>query len=167
MNPAIESSQDPTDSTLMERVRSGDLEQLSGLFERHHRRLYQFFLRLARVADIWMESSKPGTWARWGLDDATVLAANPRLVIAHVSGYGQTGDPDYVGRASYDMVGQAFGGLMDHTGFPDPEPPTPDPGGPLPFSPGFDIIMIPAPPPGSACRAICTDNSCMLPAALL
>ncbi len=49
---------------------------------------------------------------------------NPKLVITHVSGYGQTGDPDYIGRASYDIVGQAFGGMMDQTGFPEPTPPT-------------------------------------------
>jgi RNA polymerase sigma-70 factor (ECF subfamily) len=36
----------------MERVRAGDLEQLSGLFERHHRRLYQFFLKLARDRSV-------------------------------------------------------------------------------------------------------------------
>jgi RNA polymerase sigma-70 factor (ECF subfamily) len=48
MNPAAETQPTPTDSTLMERVRAGDLEQLSELFERHHRRLYQFFLKLAR-----------------------------------------------------------------------------------------------------------------------
>jgi crotonobetainyl-CoA:carnitine CoA-transferase CaiB-like acyl-CoA transferase len=70
-----------------------------------------------------MESSRPGTFARWGLTDDVVLAANPGLVITHVSGYGQTGHPDYLGRASYDMIGQAFGGLMYQTGFPDPEPP--------------------------------------------
>src|SRR5688572_7411600 len=39
---------DPSDSVLMERVRAGELDQLSELFERHHRRLYQFFLRLTR-----------------------------------------------------------------------------------------------------------------------
>jgi crotonobetainyl-CoA:carnitine CoA-transferase CaiB-like acyl-CoA transferase len=81
-------------------------------------------LKLAAAADIWMESSKPGTYDEWGLDDESVLKVNPRLVIAHVSGYGQTGHPDYFGRASYDMVGQAFGGMMYQTGFPDPEPPT-------------------------------------------
>jgi len=32
----------------MERVREGQLDQLAELFERHHRRLYQFFVRLAR-----------------------------------------------------------------------------------------------------------------------
>ena len=36
----------------MERVRSGELEQLSELFERHHRRLYQFFLKLARDRSV-------------------------------------------------------------------------------------------------------------------
>jgi RNA polymerase sigma-70 factor (ECF subfamily) len=40
--------QAPSDSALMQRVRAGELDQLSELFERHHRRLYQFFLRLAR-----------------------------------------------------------------------------------------------------------------------
>jgi crotonobetainyl-CoA:carnitine CoA-transferase CaiB-like acyl-CoA transferase len=81
------------------------------------------FLRLVRTRDIWMESSKPGTYAKWGLSDEVVLDANPGLVVTHVSGYGQSGHPDYLGRASYDMIGQAFGGLMYLTGFPDPEPP--------------------------------------------
>jgi L-carnitine CoA-transferase len=81
------------------------------------------FLKLAARADIWMESSRPGTYEKWGLTDAVVQAANPALVICHVSGYGQTGDPTYLGRASYDMIGQAFGGSMYQTGFPD-SPPT-------------------------------------------
>jgi crotonobetainyl-CoA:carnitine CoA-transferase CaiB-like acyl-CoA transferase len=82
------------------------------------------FLRLIDRAEIWMESSKPGTYPGWGLDDATILARNPKLVITHVSGYGQDGDPGYVQRVSYDIVGQAFGGTMYQTGFPDPMPPT-------------------------------------------
>ena len=83
----------------------------------------ELFLRLIELCDIWMESSKPGTYVKWGLSDEVVLGANPKIVIAHVSGYGQAGHPDYLGRASYDMIGQAFGGLMYLTGFPDPEPP--------------------------------------------
>ena len=81
------------------------------------------FLRLIPQFDIWMESSIPGSYTEWGLDDATVLKANPQLIIAHVSGYGQDGHPDYLGRASYDFIGQAFGGLMHLTGFPEPDPP--------------------------------------------
>jgi crotonobetainyl-CoA:carnitine CoA-transferase CaiB-like acyl-CoA transferase len=84
----------------------------------------EIFLRLAERADIWMESSKPGTYPKWGLDDAAVWTLNPRLAIVHTSGYGQHGHPDYVRRASYDIVGQAFGGIMHQTGFPDPTPPT-------------------------------------------
>jgi crotonobetainyl-CoA:carnitine CoA-transferase CaiB-like acyl-CoA transferase len=80
------------------------------------------FLRLAAMSDIWMESSKPGTYSRWKLDDDAVWKVNPRLVITHVSGYGRHGDPDYVTRASYDIVGQAFGGAMYQTGFPDNPP---------------------------------------------
>ena len=83
----------------------------------------EMFLNLVSQADIWMESSIPGTYNAWGLDDETVLKVNPRLVITHVSGFGQYGHPDYLERASYDFIGQAFGGLMNLTGFPAPEPP--------------------------------------------
>ena len=83
----------------------------------------ELFLKLIARADIWMESSKPGSYSRWGLDDASVLKVNPKLVITHVSGFGQTGDPDWVHRASYDIVGQAVSGTMFQTGAPDPEPP--------------------------------------------
>jgi crotonobetainyl-CoA:carnitine CoA-transferase CaiB-like acyl-CoA transferase len=83
----------------------------------------ELFLKLIARADIWMESSKPGSYPRWGLDDATVWKTNPKLVITHVSGFGQSGDPDWVNRASYDIVGQAVSGTMYQTGSPDPEPP--------------------------------------------
>ena len=84
----------------------------------------EMFLSLLGQADIWMESSIPGTYTEWGLDDKMVLDANPRLVIAHVSGYGQDGHPDYLTRASYDFIGQGFGGLMNLTGFPEPDSPS-------------------------------------------
>src|SRR3984957_18977993 len=84
----------------------------------------EIFLKLIARADIWRESSKPATCHKWGLDDASIWKVNPKLVITHVSGFGQSGDPDYVHRASYDVVGQAVGGTMIQTGFPDPIPPT-------------------------------------------
>lgn len=84
----------------------------------------QIFLQLAQWADVWMESSKARTYDKWGLDDETVLAANPAIVICHVSGYGQDGDPEYVARASYDFTAQAFGGMMNLVGNPEPDPPT-------------------------------------------
>lgn len=81
-------------------------------------------LGLARDADLLMESSKPGTWQRWDLEDEKFWQLNRRLVITHISGYGHHGDPDWIGRASYDSIGQAFGGTMYLTGFADPMPPT-------------------------------------------
>ena len=83
----------------------------------------EVFLRLAARSDVWIESSIPGTYARLGLDDEALWRVNRRLVIVHVSGFGQTGHPDYVRRASYDMIGQAFGGLMFIQGLPEPSPP--------------------------------------------
>ncbi len=84
----------------------------------------EIFLKLAERSDIWMESSKARTYDKWGLDDATVLSANPGIVICHISGYGQTGDPEHVARASYDFTAQAFGGMMNLVGNPEPDPPT-------------------------------------------
>ena len=71
-----------------------------------------------------MESSKARTYDKWGLDDTTVAAANPAIVICLASGYGQDGDPAYVDRASYDFTAQAFGGMMNLMGNPEPDPPT-------------------------------------------
>jgi len=83
----------------------------------------EILLTLLEKADIWIESSIPGTYEKLGLTDEVVWKRNPRLVIMHVSGYGKTGDPRYIHRASYDMIGQAFGGLMAMIGDPDPSPP--------------------------------------------
>jgi len=83
----------------------------------------EVFFKLIKWADIWFESSKGGTYAKWGLTDEVILKANPKIVIVHVSGFGQKGDPDYVNRASYDAIGQAFGGYMAINGFPEPNPP--------------------------------------------
>ncbi len=83
----------------------------------------EIFFKMIKWADIWFESSKGGTYAKWGLSDEVIHEANPKLVIIHVSGFGQEGDPAYVNRASYDAIGQAFGGYMYVNGFPEPNPP--------------------------------------------
>ncbi len=82
------------------------------------------FLDLIRQADIWIESSRPGTYDRLGLSDADIRAANPQLTIVHVSGYGQSGVPELVNAPSYDLTGQAFSGFLSLQGEPDPSPPT-------------------------------------------
>lgn len=80
-------------------------------------------LDLVRVADIFIESSRPGTFARMGLSDEVLAGANPGLTIVHVSGYGQTGRPERVGAPSYDLIGQAYSGYLSLQGEPDPAPP--------------------------------------------
>jgi len=81
------------------------------------------FLDLARRADIWIESSRPGTYEKLGLSDPIVWAVNPRLTIVHVSGYGRTGDPARVRAPSYDLTAQAYSGFLSLQGRPDPDPP--------------------------------------------
>jgi crotonobetainyl-CoA:carnitine CoA-transferase CaiB-like acyl-CoA transferase len=81
------------------------------------------FLDLLGRSDVWIESSRPGTYDKLGLSDASVWEVNPKLVIVHVSGFGQTGRPERVGAPSYDLIGQAFSGYLSLQGNPDPEPP--------------------------------------------
>ncbi|MDR1710546.1 MAG: CoA transferase [Propionibacteriaceae bacterium] len=83
----------------------------------------QVLARLLKDADILVESGRGGTWAKWGLDDEALWQINPKLVIVHISGFGQSGDPAYLRRASFDSIGQAFSGFMSINGFPDPLPP--------------------------------------------
>jgi len=77
-------------------------------------------IRLAQRCDVVLENFRPGTLARWGLDYATLLAANPSLVLVHVSGFGQTGP--LAGQAGFGSVGEAMGGIRHTTGSPDRPP---------------------------------------------
>jgi len=81
------------------------------------------FLKLVELSDIWVESSRPGTYDRLGLSDAAVWESNPRLTIVHVSGYGRTGRPERVAAPSYDLTAQAYSGYLSLQGEPDPSPP--------------------------------------------
>lgn len=82
--------------------------------------------RLVADADIFIEASKGGTWARKGITDEFLWEANPKLVIAHVSGFGQTGDPGMVKRAAYDLTVMAYSGYMSQNGTPE-QPMNPGP----------------------------------------
>ena len=81
------------------------------------------FLRLMQKANIFIEGLKGGTFDELGLSDERLWQVNSRLSIVHVSGYGETGLPEYVKRASYDPIGQASGGFMEINGFPPPSEP--------------------------------------------
>ncbi|HWR07377.1 CoA transferase [Sporomusa sp.] len=87
----------------------------------------EIFKKLIKESDIFIENSKAGTWDKRGLSDEVLLEINPKLVICHVTGYGLTGDPDYLKRGSYDAIGQAFSGFMHVNGEPEPGLPAPAP----------------------------------------
>jgi crotonobetainyl-CoA:carnitine CoA-transferase CaiB-like acyl-CoA transferase len=75
------------------------------------------FIELVKTADVLVENYRPGTMDRLGLGYETLKKINPRLVYGAVSGFGDTGP--YRLRPGYDIIGQAMGGLMSTTGWPD------------------------------------------------
>ncbi|MFQ5852900.1 MAG: CaiB/BaiF CoA transferase family protein [Candidatus Binatia bacterium] len=76
--------------------------------------------RLAQRADVLVENFRPGTMERLGLGEKDLRAVNPRLIYASLSGFGADGPMrDWPG---YDLIVQAWGGLMSITGMPDGEP---------------------------------------------
>lgn len=77
--------------------------------------------QLLAKADVLLENFKPGTMEKLGFSYESIQAINPRLVYASISGFGQYGP--YKDRPGYDIIGQAMGGLMSVSGWPD-SPPT-------------------------------------------
>jgi len=77
--------------------------------------------RLLPRFDVLVENFAGGTLARWGLAPEELVREHPRLIVASMSGFGQTGP--WAARPSYDIVAQAAGGFMSLTGFPE-SPPT-------------------------------------------
>jgi crotonobetainyl-CoA:carnitine CoA-transferase CaiB-like acyl-CoA transferase len=75
---------------------------------------------LALRSDILIENFKVGTLAKFGLSYAQLKSANPKLIYASVTGFGQTGPKAKV--AAYDFMIQAMGGLMSVTGERDDSP---------------------------------------------
>jgi formyl-CoA transferase len=76
--------------------------------------------KLAQDADIIVENFRVGGLEKFGLDAASLRAANPRLIYASITGFGQDGP--YADRAGYDYIIQGMGGLMSITGLPDGVP---------------------------------------------
>lgn len=74
---------------------------------------------LAAQCDVLLENFKVGGLAAYGLDYASLKAANPRLIYCSITGFGQDGP--YAKRAGYDFMIQGLGGLMSLTGKPDGE----------------------------------------------
>ena len=78
------------------------------------------FLELVAKADILRENFSLGTMEKLGIGYEKLKEINPKLVYGCVSGFGHYGP--YSKRAGYDIIGQAMGGLMSTTGWPDGDP---------------------------------------------
>jgi formyl-CoA transferase len=85
------------------------------------RRGQGIFLDLVRRSDVVLENFRPGTLERWGVGFDAMREANPDIVLARVSGYGQTGH--YSPRPGFAAVAEAMGGLRYLNGYPDQPPP--------------------------------------------
>jgi len=70
--------------------------------------------RLARDADVFVESFRPGALTRFNLDYSSLRRVNRALVYRSISGFGQTGP--YRDRPSYDIIALAMSGIMSTTG---------------------------------------------------
>ena len=80
--------------------------------------------RLAECSDVLIENFRPGTLERWGLGPEDLEPANPKLIFARVSGYGQTGP--YASRPGYASVCEGVGGLRYVNGLPGERPMRPN-----------------------------------------
>ena len=76
--------------------------------------------RLVEHVDVVVENYRPGTLERWGIGWDDLRAINPGLVMARVTGFGQTGP--YRGRAGFGTNAEAFAGAAAISGFPDRPP---------------------------------------------
>jgi len=92
-------------SVVMDLKQAADKEALLGLIDR---------------ADILVENFRPGVLDRLGLGWAALHQRNKRLILASISGFGQTGP--YSSRGGFDLVTQAMSGLMSTNGPADGPP---------------------------------------------
>jgi crotonobetainyl-CoA:carnitine CoA-transferase CaiB-like acyl-CoA transferase len=81
-----------------------------------HPRARDLILALVAECDAVIENFRPGQLAKLGLSPEILRGARPALIIAHISGYGQTGP--YRDRAAFGVIGEAIGGLRHLTNHP-------------------------------------------------
>lgn len=80
--------------------------------------------QLAAKSDVLIENFRPGTLEKWGMGPAELKALNPELIVARVSGYGQTGP--YAAQPGFASVCEGFAGFRHVNGFPDRAPVRPN-----------------------------------------
>ncbi|MET0517546.1 MAG: CoA transferase [Burkholderiaceae bacterium] len=80
----------------------------------------QALLQMVLQADVLTENFRPGVMERLGLGPAALAEVNPALVYCSISGYGPTGP--LAGKGGFDLIAQAFAGLISVTGEPGRAP---------------------------------------------
>jgi len=78
------------------------------------------FLEIIKSMDVLVENFRPGTMEKMGLGYERIKSVNNQLIYASISGFGQYGP--YKDKPGYDIIGQAMGGIMSITGWPDGPP---------------------------------------------
>jgi len=83
----------------------------------------EIFFGLIKQSDVYIENM---VWIeKLGIRDEELLEINPKLIIVHISGFGNKrfgGVPEICDKASYDMIGQAFSGFVLFNGYADSPP---------------------------------------------
>jgi crotonobetainyl-CoA:carnitine CoA-transferase CaiB-like acyl-CoA transferase len=74
----------------------------------------KILMGLVKTADVVVENFRPDVKDRLGFSYEQLAAVNPRIILASISGFGQTGP--YAKRAGFDQIAQGMGGLMSVTG---------------------------------------------------
>ena len=83
----------------------------------------EVFKELIVKSDVLIENFRPGTLERWGIGPDVLLAINPKLIIARVTGFGQFGP--YSGRAGFGTLAESMSGFAAMTGEVDGPPTLP------------------------------------------
>jgi len=74
------------------------------------------FRELLLVSDVVVENFRPTAMKKMGFGWEEIQQINPRIIYAAISGFGHDSPPEYASRAAYDMVAQAYSGIMSITG---------------------------------------------------
>jgi len=80
-------------------------------------------LKLLPDIDVFIENFRPGTLERWGLGPDVMFGANPQLIIARITGFGQFGP--YASRPGFGTLAESMSGFAAITGEPDGPPTLP------------------------------------------
>lgn len=83
----------------------------------------KLFLELVVKSDVIIENFRTGTLDKWGLDMETLKAANPKIIVTRITGYGQTGPRKSL--SGFGTPCTAFSGVTYCCGYPDRPPVSP------------------------------------------